>query len=77
MDPSNSVFIKYYQTISFTAKVGGWIGLVVGASLISFLEFIYFTIQLIMTAVKGKRQVAHGVDLKGAEIQPATYSPPL
>ena len=65
------------KAISSLAKIGGWIGLVVGASLISFLEFIYFTIQLIRTAVKGKRQVAHGVELKRAEIQPATYNPPL
>ncbi len=35
------------KELLLAAKVGGWIGLVVGASLISFLEFIYFAILLL------------------------------
>ena len=61
--------------LSSTAKVGGWIGLVVGASLISFVEFIYFTIQLIRTSLK-KKQVTPGVDQTDRKEYPAAYNPP-
>ena len=40
------------EAISFAAKVGGWIGLVSGASLISFVEFIYFAFQLLKSRFK-------------------------
>ena len=44
--------LKDINKLFSIAKIGGWIGLVVGASLISFLEFTYFAIQLIRTGLK-------------------------
>ena len=56
--PSEKGLVNYVPFLIYVAKIGGWIGLVVGASLISYLEFIYFTIQLIWTALK-RGQVEH------------------
>jgi hypothetical protein len=41
------------QMNCFSAKVGGWIGLVVGASAISFIEFLYFGYKLAFMAFGG------------------------
>ncbi len=38
-----------------SAKVGGWIGLIVGASFISFLEFIYFAFLLVRNMTRRRK----------------------
>ncbi len=40
------------------AKIGGWIGLIVGASLISFIEFAYFAYLLVKSACCGRKSVS-------------------
>ena len=66
--------LKVINKLFSIAKIGGWIGLVVGASLISFLEFIYFAIQLIRTGLK-KGPVAPKEG--GSEETTANYNPPF
>ncbi len=38
--------------LSFTAKVGGWMGLAIGASCITFLELFYFLWLLLKTSFR-------------------------
>ncbi len=40
-----------------TAKIGGWIGLIVGASLISFIEFLYFVCLLFKRCVLREKSI--------------------
>jgi hypothetical protein len=50
---SHSILSFRYLTpiIASPAQVGGWIGLFVGASVISFVEIAYFGCDLIMTFI--------------------------
>ncbi|XP_059089169.1 pickpocket protein 28-like [Tigriopus californicus] len=44
--------IQYYDSfLDFLSKIGGWLGLVFGASIISFFEIFYFLIYLLIKLV--------------------------
>ncbi len=43
---------KHESFLDFLSKVGGWMGLFVGASMVSFVELIYFAYLLVRVPFK-------------------------
>jgi hypothetical protein len=50
--------IQYFpHSPSVSAKVGGWLNLVIGASVLSFLELIYFVGALLYGCISKRQKI--------------------